>query len=109
MNKVGDEKIYPPLAKNRFLGKKGGGSPPQISQKFNLVQLSSNFQGRPDQINEKGSGTLVLGFCPNRIFYVNCREVLSQNLGVWFNICQFDFSAFKGRKRLQDFVEFVSS
>ena len=55
MNKVGDEKNYPPLAKNQFLGKKvGGGAPPQISQKFNLVWLSSNFQDRPGQINEQG-------------------------------------------------------
>ena len=44
MNKVGDEKIYPPLAKNWFLGKEGGGSPPN-QPKIQPSPIELKFSG----------------------------------------------------------------
>ena len=43
MNKVGDEKNYPPLAKNRFLGIKGGGLPPPNQPKIQPCPIELKF------------------------------------------------------------------
>ena len=48
MNMVGDDKNHPPKPKPNFRQKLGDPLP-QIGEKFNIVQLSSNFQGRPGQ------------------------------------------------------------